>query len=277
MDLLRPSDFRVEENDRVFREPALGRIFLVVLFGGLGIAWTALPVLAGPAGFFGWLFGLPCLLASALGAPGVLRGLRAGHWVVRLRREGIALHLRSYLNADLPADDPVVLWIDRREIAALVPLRQRKTLPSSDGDATMIETRLEIRLTHARTAELAQALKRERSPGNRGRTHHHSYGVRVSASDRVEVTWRSAHYALRPGLARFLAAAEADYPVEDLRKERLEDWRELDARAFDDLVLERCEQGDHFGAIRLLRQRHGWSTTEARQFVDELTGRREVG
>lgn len=277
MDLLRPSDFRVEEHDRVFREPVLGRVFLVALFGGLGIALTALPLLAGPAGFLGWLFGLPCLLAGGLGARGVLRGLRGGHWVVRLRREGLALHLRSYLNSDLPEDDPVVLWIDRREIAALVPLRQPKTLPGSDGDATMVETRLEVRLTHARTAELAQALKRERTPQDRGRTHHHSYGVRVSAADRVEINWRSAHFVLRPGLGRFLAAAEVDYPVQDVERQRLDDWRELDASAFDDLVLERCEQGDHFGAIRLLRQRHGWSPTEAKRFVDELTGRREAG
>jgi hypothetical protein len=277
MDLLRPADFPLEENDRVFHEPVLGRVVLVLLFGGLGIAWTVLPMLAGPAGFLGWIVGLPCLLVSALITPGVLRGLRGGHWVVRLRREGLALHLRSYLNADLPPDDPVVLWIERAEIAALVPLRQRRTLPGGDGDRTMVEERLEIRLVHARTAELAQALKRERTPRDRGRSHYHAHGVRLAAVDRIELTWRSANFLLRPGLKRFLRAAEVDYRIEDLRASRLDDWRELDARAFDDLVLELCEQGDRFTAIRLLRERHGWHLTEARHFVDELSGRREAG
>jgi hypothetical protein len=274
--LLSADRFVPESTDRVFREPVLPRIVLLLVFGAIGAGWCALPLVVGPWGLCGWIPGLPCLLVAALPARGVLRGLRGGHWVVRIRREGLALHLRSYLNADLPRGDEVVLWIPRAEIAALHALRRRRRVPHEDGDWVAREEALEIRLTHERTAELERALERERKPANPQRTHHKVHHVRVSAPGRLLVTWRSPHAALRPGLKRALAALAHDYPLEAPAEERIADWRALDPAAFDDLVLDLCEQGDTFTCIRLLRRRHGWSTTEAKRFVDELASGRSA-
>jgi hypothetical protein len=96
--------------------------------------------------------------------------------------------------------------------------------------------------------------------------------VRIVAPDRIEVAWRSPLVVLRPRLARFVEAASVEFTVESEVARRDPPWRDLDTSAFDDLVLERCEAGDLFTAIRLLRDRHGWSLSEAKRFVDELRG-----
>ena len=274
MELLRESEFRCEPTDRVFREGALGRVAVLVIFGGIGAALCALPIVAGAKGFVAWLPGLPCLLAAGLGWRRVVRGLRVDHWAVRLRREGIALHLRSYLNADLPADDEVILWIPRGEVRALRPVRRRLVVAGDDGDDVSHEEVVELELTHDAPETLAAALQRERVPTVRYRTHHMVHLVRLVAPDRIEVMWRSPRGALRPRLARFAETASVEFTVEEAVARRDAPWRALDSKAFDDLVLDRCEAGDVFTAIRLLRDRHGWSLGEAREFVDELRGDR---
>lgn len=276
MELLRVDQFQTESTDRVFREPALGHACLLLFFGACGVGFCALPILVGAWGLFAWLPGSICLLAAGLGARGVLGGLLRPHWVVRVRDAGIALHLRSYLNADLPLSDEVVLWIPRSEVAALRPLRRKYQAPSDDGDYTVREALLEIALTQPAPESLRLALERERAPADRRRTHHKVHLVRQTAPDRIEVTWRSPRGVLRPGLKRFLAAAELDYTVAEPAARQTGAWRELDAAGFDDLVLELCEGGDLFTAVRLLRKRHGWSLVDARRFVDELTGGRRA-
>jgi hypothetical protein len=272
VDLLTDDAFVPESADRTFREPVIGRIVLLVIFLAIGVGWCALPLVVGPWGFLAWIVGVPCILVSVLPARGVLRGRRGGQWVVRVRRAGLALHIRSYLNADLPLEDAVVVWIPRAEIASLHAVRRKRHMPHDDGDWVAREEALEIRLTHGRTDELAHALERERCPQNRRRTHHKAHHLRVTGPDRLLLTWRSPHAALRPGLKRALEALSLHFPLEAPTDERVVDWRKLEPPGFDDLVLDLCEQGDTFTCIRLLRERHGLSLTEARRFVDELAG-----
>ena len=45
----------------------------------------------------------------------------------------------------------------------------------------------------------------------------------------------------------------------------------LTGEEVDRLIIECVETGDRFGAINLLRDKRGYSTTDAKKFVDELT------
>jgi hypothetical protein len=49
------------------------------------------------------------------------------------------------------------------------------------------------------------------------------------------------------------------------------DWRKLTGVELDEQILSLVESGAKFDAMRLLVKRRGFSETEARQFVDELT------
>jgi hypothetical protein len=269
VELLRPDEFASEPGDLVHRETLFGRVAVVAVFALIGAGWTSLPLFVRPWGFLGWLPGLVCLGIAALAWPGVRRGFGREHWAVRLRPGGIALRLRSYLNDDLPAEDPVVCWIPGAEIRALRRGRTERIVPGDDHDRHLTEHYLDIELTHASTAELAAALARERAACRRGRAHHHVYPVRLAAPDVVRVTWRDPHLALRPGLGRALEFLARHQRLAEPSESSL-NWRELSDAQVDDLVLELCTMGSRMEAVELLRVRRGWDLTRARSFVEEL-------
>lgn len=277
MQLLRADEFHPEPDDTVFRERVVGRIVAVMLFTAIGVAWMLAPLarwLVVPA-WIGWavafVFGMPCLLVGALSMRPVWRGLARDHWVLRVRQSGIALCLRSYLNADPARGGTCVAWIPSTEIRCVRRGSVTRHLPEHrSGTRREDETYLDIELTHASTTELVHALAQERANPRPGRAHFSASCIRLARPDAIRVTWRDAHVALRPGLARALDALAASATVADAAPHADVDARLLDEKASDDCVLELCEKGARIEAIQVLRQKRGMDLTSAKKLVDEL-------
>jgi hypothetical protein len=254
--------------DRAVFEARLGRTVLVLVLLALGLALSVLPASAGGAGWaVALLIGLPLLGLSALLLPGALRGLRGRWWIVRIAPDGLALRLRSYLNSDLPADEPTVLWIEAGEVAC-VRARAGHVAAGRAARSAAVQ-RLEIELRAEVPADVAAALAREAAPRARRRAHYGALPLAQRGARRLDLCVLGPTFALsaRLGtLARWLR--EAGWSVEDGPP-----IEPPDASSLEDPVDRALAVGDRMGAMRVLRQRTNLSLTEARTELDERTRR----
>ncbi len=270
MELLRHDQLTLDPGDVVHREAVVGRVIVLAVFASIATGWLILPLFVGPWGMLGWPIGALLAFCVANLWPGVRRGFGPRHWAVRLRSNGIAVRIRSYLNDDLAADDPTVCWIPSAEIRSIRCDRTRRLLPGSrHRDLLVVEQHLDVELVHDRTQRLGEALARERRSSRRGRAHHSVYPVRVVSPNVVRITWRDPRLALRPGLHHALAFLGRHYRVEEPLA-RSVDWRKASEKEVDDLVLELCVMGSRMEAVSVLRLRRGMALEEARRLVEQL-------
>ena len=89
----------------------------------------------------------------------------------------------------------------------------------------------------------------------------------------VRVIWKSRYDFVRPKLNEVLERISKHVNVlENQVQNTNEDWLELPDEQLDSRILQLVEAGDSLSAVKLLRLRGGYTITEAKQFVDELTG-----
>jgi len=127
MRLLRLQDVEIGLNDRVFRHARLQA--LIVWLAGFAAA-TAL--------FFhaytgkwppGYIFGSFLLLVVLLTLRMVTARFHSSNWLVRMNETGIYVQYRSYLNYQLPTDDPSVVFLSFGEIASARLVKERVETP----------------------------------------------------------------------------------------------------------------------------------------------------
>jgi hypothetical protein len=204
------------------------------------------------------------------------------NWLMRLQTNGILLKFRSYRNHHLNDQDAVVAKISFSEIEWAREHKLRRDLPGTQqGETESRYTRyVELKL---RDAEAAQSLKeqlfqeRQRWPewqrrwwGGRSRGLNRHYPVTVVDASVVRIEWQ-----VRPALRDFLSAISLFVSVIDPSKTKV-NYRQIDElpqKQQEDLVLELIESGNNLGAIRVIRKLYGYKTTQAKQFLDELSRR----
>lgn len=153
--------------------------------------------------------------------------------------------------------------------------------PSSDSGSTQYTLRsLDLELTHDATDELAAAMHEDR---HRPPPQRHYFGIGVTtrptvfpvslpAADRIRLTWRGGHgHWVTPSLDHALRQLEFHIPLAESTRQDNPDWRELGDRELDDRILQLVQSGAKIDAMKLLSSRRGYTTTEAKKFVDELT------
>ena len=96
---------------------------------------------------------------------------------------------------------------------------------------------------------------------------HHDYPVRLVNDNILRVRWNS----IKPRIKNTLAIFSKYTKIEEEIKFVTDSSKDLSGKALDDMILERISQGDQFDAIALIKKHYGYSTTEAKQFIDELT------
>lgn len=272
----------VAPGDAVFREARLGRgvFFLLMLVitvgwcGGLGLliheasggTWAMVGVLA--------LIVLVLLFATQILWQAWVRSGLPSAWTLRTASDGLYIKLRSFLNADFPAEDRVVLFVPRRCVRDVQGWTHRSERPESDGrgKVTHFERFIDFRLTVRDLSAVKQALAEEgrrRSPGGSRFSH---VSVQVHEGGVLRVVWRGANGALKPGMTAALVRLGQDYAVQhpgQSRQTALEDMARPDKES---LIVDLAQSGDTFAAIALAREVYGYTVTEAKIFVDELTG-----
>jgi hypothetical protein len=269
MKLVLSSAVREHPDDLVVRESPWGRSALWLIFAALGAGSLAAPLLAGGWFWFAPLVGAPCLCAVALSARGVLRSWRGGWWIVRARRDGLALRLRSQLNGDLPVGWANVVTIEREHIKSVRTERVAVQGASLDGGGSSVSLRVTLELDRAVPAEVLRSIERESDPKLRRRTHFHVRVAAVERSNAVSIVWSGPSLGLQPNARAALRALEKlGYPVEhEVRRVSVE-WDRLSPAEREARIDELARGGDKLEAIRLWRAHHGGTLVDAKRAVE---------
>jgi hypothetical protein len=276
MRLLRLQDVEISQNDRVFRHPRL----LAVIIWLAGLAAVTAMLFNAYTGKFkpGYIFGPGLALFLLLTLRLVTARFHPSNWLVRINETGMYVQYRSYLNYELPADDPSVVFVSYGEIASARLVRERVESPDpSRQNATQTQYLKYIELElPAQTTALTNALSSEQSEqapmkkrwyGGKSSTLYRDYPVTMNMPPFLRIRWNAS-----PGARKFLEtlrpyAVIAD-PVsltEDFT--RLQDLKpEEQQEKLRDLV----RRGQVITAVYVTRKLYGCGLEEATQRVNEL-------
>ena len=223
------------------------------------------------------LFLVPMLLGD------LLARFRSTNWILWLQPDGLWINLRSYQNHHLD-DAPVVAFLEYREIASAGLQIQSFSTPATSGRGTRTwkVQSLHLRLKHAETQPMRDALAAERKapPATRNclgvkvssRATH--FAVTLPADDLIRIAWRGGTgNSLAPRLKHVLQQLALHVEVTEASRQQHGDWRQLSDAEVGDQILALVQTGATFEAVRLLKQRKGYTIAEARRFVDELAAR----
>jgi len=190
---------------------------------------------------------------------------------------GIYVQYRSYLNYQLPADEPSVFFLSFGEIASarLIKERVENPDPAKPGAAqTQYPRHIELELS-ADPAPLAEALQAERSekapPEKRwygtSSTLYRDYPVRMFSPKFIRI-----HWDVVPGAQKFLEAIRPYTVIAD-PVSLTQDFTHLKSLSRDDQqkqLRELAARGELIAATYAARQLYGGSLAEAKQTVNSL-------
>jgi hypothetical protein len=197
MRLLRVRDVESGPNDRTFRHPRM-RALLVWLTVFCAAAAIFLYAFARDWKS-GYYFGALMLLLLLLTLRFVTARFRSSNWLVRANETGLSVQYRSYLNYQLPVDEPSVVFISYDEIASVRLVRERVLTPDTWAEGATERHNLryiELELS-GDTAPLANALYlewTEKAPMQRrwyGRssTLYVDYPVTMTTPPLLRIRW----------------------------------------------------------------------------------------
>jgi hypothetical protein len=254
---------------------AVATVIYTAIFGGAPVFWYYVG-----APWFVWGC---CAALATIVVPLVigdfLAKLRPTNWIVWARPDALWINFRSYQDCG-SCDAETVVRIEFSEIAEVVQTGEVYYTPSSEGGSVRQSIQsLDIRLTHDRTDELAAAIAvdrtrppPERKIGGIGVTTRPShFPVSIPVAGTIRIAWRGGTGNwVAPSLRHLLAELTGLVSTGEATRSIAPDWRELSETELDDRILRLVQAGDTIAAVDLLRSRRGFSTKEARRFVDEL-------
>jgi hypothetical protein len=200
------------------------------------------------------------------------------NWLAIVDRDGVYLKYRSYLNHHFPDAEPSVVFVPFRELRSARLVRSTQTTPAIKGQNATTRRRTLVRLALRQDEPtLAEALANERSlrgprverwyGASTGRFRHHP--VRMSTPAELEIEW-----AVRPPATEFLAMLATHIEVESI-DERVDftTLKQRDPQEQEARLIELVESGQAIVAIKLARSLYGLGLSEAKAFVDGLSGK----
>lgn len=96
---------------------------------------------------------------------------------------------------------------------------------------------------------------------------YNDYPVSLVNDSVLRIRWNG----IKPNIKRTLAYFTDYTRIETDIELETDSTVQLDGKALDDMILDRIIKGDKIDAIALAKQYYGYSTTEAKNFIDELT------
>jgi hypothetical protein len=282
MRFLRSDAVQLTPSETVFRQ-SVGATLAATLFlfaAALALlaagAAGALPIAIAAVG------GGSLLLFGALSARMLTRSRAPANWLVAFNGRRLLIKFRSYLNPALAPDVPDVVELPLSEVEGVRAARQEVTGWASSRELVRkVTTFLDLRVgVGVSLAELAEHLRRERELRSSGATWRH-YPVSVPDERTIRIEWRSDAARVTPGIDEALRLLGADAPGAPARmpeeRERVElggVGRRLDPAAALRDVRTLAEHGRIVDATTLAMRAFGWSTTRAREFVEQLAASR---
>lgn len=269
MQILRDDQVPTLPEEQTLRETAWGDLASASAFAVLAAAFVWLPY--SPWGYevVGWVcWGLAALFAGIawLGFNGFRGSRDPKGWKLRWLADGLYVRYRSFRNRSFPPATPSVVYLPRREIAAIRPGRLTLVTIDSEGDrAHWRRSGLQIELDGVDTAPLARALADEaRQRGPRGGRYKHQ-PVTLGRDGSLWVEARRN--------TRLLDALARHFQVASEQPEALRDPARMTSAEQQDHILDLLLAGDRMGAIRMARRLNGGSLAEAKALVESLADR----
>ena len=279
MRLLRLQDVEVSANDRVFRHPRLRA--LIIWLAGLGGSVAMLVNAFTGTWKVGYFFG-PFLLLFVLFTMGyVTARFHPTNWLVRMNDTGLYVQYRSYLNYELPAGDPSVVFLSFGEIASAHLLKERVEVPDPakpGATETQYLRYVELELSGDPRA-LVSALSDERSEiapirkrwYGSSSTLYQDYPVTMTAPPFLRIRWDVV-----PRAKVFLEVLRPNTVIGDTVSltHDFAHLQALDADAQQEQLRELAARGRSVDAIYAARRLYGCSLESAKEMVDGLQRRR---
>jgi len=274
MRLLRLQDVEIGPSDRVFRHARLRAliVWLAAFAGTTALFYKAYAAKWPP----GYIFGPFLLLFLLLTLRLVTARFHPSNWLVRMNDTGFYLQYRSYLNYELSADVPSVVFLSFSEIASARLIKERVETPDlikQNRRQTQYLRHVELELT-ADTAPLADALSHERgeqAPLKKGwlgssSTLYQDYPVALNAR------FLRIHWDVVPGAHKFLESLRPYTVIADTVS-LTQDFSHLKSLSREEQqkqLRELALRGQTINAVYAARNLYGCSLGEAKQMVDAL-------
>lgn len=265
---------RVCRHSRLMAVVGVTLMFLFLTALPTFLIWKIKPTLwvSGPALLFAgmilkWLAGI------------AIKACRSTNWLMQIAPDGLWINLRSYLNRNF-APAATVLFVPYSEIAAVRKYTVKRAERSQDGTTAWTDRYLEIRLTEPATPEVVAEISEERrryKPNEHlgglvtSRSRNHHVPVSMPSENVLRLAWLTRFDFIVPTLKKVLRELAGKCTIEAATVKDVANVKQLTGEEVDGLILECVETGDRFGAMKLLADKRGYSTTEAKKFIDELT------
>ena len=276
MDALPPDPLRLDARDLVVRERVGGHLALALVMGAVALGWSVGPWVLGRGAFWvpaliSGLLGLPLLAIAAVMLRGCLRGLRRGRWTLRLGAEALWLCPRSFFNEAPGRPPPAWVRLPLDEVRAARPGEQRAHVPDGDGGRTRVTDRwLDLDLARTPPEAVRRAIDDERRPYGGVRTL--SFPLEWRGERTLRVYWQTTGVLLAPRRERLLAELARRVPVHPAGAPSELDCDALEEPQVEALARDLHARGHLFDAVRLLREKRGWSLAHARTWLREGEG-----
>ena len=249
-------------------------IWVAALAGSLAMLISALLGKWKP----GYIFG-PGLLLFVLFTMGyVTARFHPSNWLVRMNDDGLYLQYRSYLNYDLPANDPSVVFLSFTEIASAHLLKERVESPDPmkpGATQTQYLRYVELELS-GETSSLLAALSKERGEkapmkkrwyGSSSSVFYQDYPVTMTAPPFLRIRWD-----VHPHAKAFLEALRPYTVISDTvsMTHDFANLQSLSPDAQQEQLRELATRGQTITAIYTARKLYGCSLEEAKEMVEDL-------
>jgi hypothetical protein len=274
MRLLRLKDVETGPKDRVFRHARLRALiaWLAGFSGVIALFYSAYT----DKWRVGYIFGSFALLFLLLFLRMVTARFHPSNWLVRMNDTGFYVQYRSYLNYELSADVPSVVFFSFGEIASARLIKERVETPDPAKNTTQTEFLRHIELElPGDTAILAEALSNER--GQEPPAEKRWYGTSSTLYRDYPVTLNASflriHWNVVPGPKKFLKCLRPYTVIADTVS-LTHDFSHLQSLSREDQqkkLRELVARGEMITAMYAARKLYGCSLGEAKQMMDSLS------
>jgi hypothetical protein len=275
MRLLRLQDVKISPTDRVFRHSRL-RALIIWLAGFVAAAAFFLKAYSGkwPPGYF---FGSFLLLFLLLTLKIVTARFHPSNWLVCMSETEIFVQYRSYLNYDLPVDDPSVVSLSLGQIASARLIKERLETPDPakpGSTRTQYLRYVELELS-GNTDLLAGALQSER--GEQAPLKKHWYGSSSTLYQDYPVTMDTpTFFRIRwdvvPGAHKFLQVLSPFTVIADTVSltQDFSHMKSLNREEQEKQLREMARRGQTITVVYAASRLYGCSLGEAEDRLDSL-------
>lgn len=260
MELLKISDVSFNKRDVIFRQSRLSSaIACILMLAIMGGAYYLYIIEKLPKFIMIWVIfwlSLFFLLAFSM----LKKSFKPTNWLMAFDGQRLRIKFRSYLNTHFSDNDIQVLSISVQEIeSARKFIETVKTKTMRGGDRTEKFIYLELFLPKQDLSPIKRVLTEESKKMVNGLKYGHCPLI-VHGQDRLRLLWGGTQASTVPNINKSIKLMAKSIRIE----------KELDLGKNELSIEELLKIGKKVEAIQLAQRKYGYTTAQAKEFVEEL-------